>query len=444
MLIRVPASPVRPLLTTMLRQALASAHAGRALRRYLRKDGDHLTIGRRRYDLRDYERVVVVGAGKAAAAMARAIEPFLGRHLDDGLVIVKCGHGLATKHIAVAEARHPLPDQAGLTAARRIMKLVTGLTARDLLIVLLSGGASSLMPAPVAGLRLSEKQRLTDQLLRSGASIAEVNTVRKHLSDLKGGRLAALSDATVVTFILSDVIGDDLSTIGSGPTVPDPTTYGHAVDCLRRHGLWTSAPRSVRRHLIRGVDGQLAETPKPGAKLFRRIQHEIIGNNATALAALIATARAAGWRTLLLPPFTKDARKAGVEMGTLAKRILMRRRPLPRPCCVMAGGETTVTVTGSGKGGRAQEFALAAAKAVAGLRGVYVAAVATDGTDGPTDAAGALVSGETWNRAKAMGLDLDAALSRNDSYRALKRLNCHITTGPTGTNVNDLYLVFVF
>ena len=444
MLIRVPASPVRPLLTRMLREALASVHASQALRRKLRKDGDYLTIGRRRYRLRDYERVVVVGAGKAAAAMARAIEPILGRHLDDGLVIVKYGHGLPTTRIAVVEAGHPLPDRAGLTAARRVMALVSGLSGRDLLFVLLSGGASSLMPAPVAGLTLREKQHLTDQLLRCGASIAEVNTVRKHLSDLKGGRLAALSDATVVTFILSDVIGDDLSTIGSGPTVPDPTTYGHAVDCLRRHGLWTSAPRSVRRHLTSGVQGRLTETPKPGAKLFRRIHHETIGNNAMALAALTATARAAGWPTLLLPPFTKEAREAGADMGALARRILRRQRPIARPCCVMAGGETTVTVTGSGKGGRAQEFALAAAKAVAGLRGVYVAAVATDGTDGPTDAAGALVSGETRNRAKAMGLDLDTALSRNDSYRALKRLNCHITTGPTGTNVNDLYLVFVF
>jgi glycerate 2-kinase len=444
MLMRIPVSRARPLLANMLKQALASAHAGRVLRRYLRKHGDHLTIGRRRYDLRDYERVVVVGAGKAAAAMAHAIEPILGRHLDGGVVVVKYGHGLPTTRIAVVEAGHPLPDRAGLTAARRIMKLVTGLTARDLLIVLLSGGASSLLPAPVSGVKLADKQRVTEQLLRCGAGIAEVNTVRKHLSKLKGGRLAALSDARIVTLILSDVIGDQLSAIGSGPTANDPTTYGDAIQCLRRYGLWSSAPRSVRRHLIRGVDRRLTETPKPGARLFRRIQHEIIGNNATALAALIATARAAGWRTLLLPPFTKDARKAGADMGTLAKRILMRRRPLPRPCCVMAGGETTVTVTGSGKGGRAQEFALAAAKAVAGLRGVYVAAVATDGTDGPTDAAGALVSGETWSRAKAMGLDLDAALSRNDSYRALKRLNCHITTGPTGTNVNDLYLVFVF
>jgi glycerate 2-kinase len=440
---RLPAFPVRPLLAHMLRQALASAHAGRALQRSLRKDGDHLTIGDHRYDLCDYERVVVVGAGKASAAMARAIEPILGRRLEGGLVVVNYGHLVPTKHIAVVEAAHPIPDRAGLVAARRLMTLVSGLTGRDLLFVLLSGGASSLIPAPVAGVTLGDKQRLTDQLLRCGAGIAEINTVRKHLSDLKGGRLAALSDATIVTLMVSDVIGDDLSAIGSGPTAPDPTTYKDAVRCLRRHGLWNSAPRNVRRHLTKGCDGRIAETPKPGARLFRRVQYEIIGHNATALVALADTARAAGWRTRVLPSFTNDARKAGAHLGALARRMLTAQRPA-RAYCVIAGGETTVTVTGSGKGGRAQEFALAAAKAVAGLCGVYVAAVATDGTDGPTDAAGALVSGETWSHAQQMGLDLDRAIARNDSYRALKRLGCHITTGPTDTNVNDLYLLFVF
>jgi glycerate-2-kinase len=428
----------------MLRQALASAHAGRALQSSLREDGDHLTIGRRHYDLRDYGRIVVVGAGKASAAMARAIEPILGRRLEGGLVVVDHGQGVPTKRIAVVEAAHPIPDRAGLVAARHLMALVSGLGGRDLLFVLLSGGASSLIPAPVSGITLGDKQRLTNQLLRCGAGIAEINTVRKHLSDLKGGRLAALSDATVVTLILSDVIGDDLTAIGSGPTAPDPTTYKDAVRSLRRHGVWNSAPPSVRRHLTNGCDGRMPETPKPGAEVFRHVQHEIICHNATALSALARTAKAAGWRTRLLPPFTNEAREAGAYMGAVAKRILLKRRPLPRPCCVIAGGETTVTVRGRGKGGRAQEFALAAAKAVSGLRGVYVIAVATDGRDGPTNAAGALVSGETWKSAERMGIDVDAALNGNDSYRVLKRLKCHITTGPTGTNVNDLYLLFVF
>ena len=444
MLIRIPASPARPLLAKMLRQALATTHAGRALHRSLRRDGDHLMIGGRRYDLRHYERIVVVGAGKASAAMAHAIEPLLGRRLDSGLVVVKYGHAVPTRRIAITEARHPVPDRAGLTAARRVMGLVSGLTSRDLLFVLLSGGASSLMPAPVSGVTLGDKQRVTDQLLRSGAGIAEINTVRKHLSELKGGRLAALSHATVVTLILSDVIGDRLSAIGSGPTAPDPTTFDDAIECLRRYGLWSAAPVSVRRHLKAGVDGQVAETPKPGARVFRRVQHEIIANNATALAAVTTTARAAGWRTVVLPPFTKAARETGAHLGALARRMLGSHPRISRRCCVVAGGETIVIVTGRGKGGRAQEFAVGAARAIAGLSGVHIAAVATDGSDGPTDAAGALVSDQTCYRARQMGVDLDAALARNDSYPALKHLNCHIMTGPTATNVNDLYLLFLF
>lgn len=441
---RLPVSPVRPLLATMLRQALASAHAGDAVRRILHRDGDELTIGVRRYHLSDYERIVVVGAGKATAAMARAIEPILGRHLDGGVVIVKYGHEQATKRIAVAEAGHPLPDRAGLAASRRVTEIVAGLSVRDLLFVLLSGGASSLMPAPVPGVTLTDKQRITVRLLRCGAGIGEINCVRKHLSTLKGGRLAALSGATIITLMLSDVIGDDMSVIGSGPTFPDRTTYGDAVACLQRYQLWASAPRAVREHLTNGVRKRLPETPKPGARLFRRIHHEIIGNNTTALTALTAAARSAGWRTLLLPPFTKEARDAGADMGALARRIVQQQRPIPNPCCVVAGGETIVTVRGNGRGGRAQEFAVAAAKAVAGLPRVYVAAVATDGSDGPTDAAGGFVSGDTWRRAGRIGVNLEAALTNNDTYRALKRLKCHIMTGPTDTNVNDLYLLFVF
>ena len=441
---RLPASPVRPLLTKMLKKALTSVHAGLAIRRTVLKDDDMLVVGSRRYDLRDYERIVVVGAGKASAAMARAIERILGRRLDDGLVSVKYGHSLPTKRIAVAQAGHPLPDRAGLTAARRIVALVKGLNARDLLLVLVSGGASSLMPAPVSGLTLSTKQRITDQLLRCGADITDINTVRKHLSDVKGGRLATLSEATIVTLVLSDVIGDDLSAIGSGPTAPDPTTFRDAVRCLRRYGLWALAPSAVRRHLTNGVEGRLADTPKPGAKLFRRVQHAIIGNNAMAVTALTAVARSEGWRTHVLPPFINEAREAGAQIGAMAKRILLQGRPLSRPCCVVAGGETIVAVKGGGKGGRAQEFAVSAAKAIAGLSGVCVAAIATDGTDGPKDSAGALVSGETWDRADQLRIDLDLALRRNDTYRALTCLNGHIVTGPTGTNVNDLYLLFVF
>lgn len=440
---QLPASPIRRLVTRMLRQALNASHAGKALRRTIQKDGERLTIGSRLYDLRDYERVVVVGAGKASATMARAIEPLLGRRLDSGLVIVKYGHAVSTTRITVEEAGHPVPDRAGQAATRRLLALTSSLTARDLLIVLLSGGASSLMPAPVSGVTLADKQRVTRQLLRCGAGIGEINTVRKHLSKIKGGCLAASTKATIVTLILSDVLGDDLSAIASGPTAPDPTTYDQAVDCLKRYRLWSSTPRSVRAHLEQGRRGRHAETPKPGAALFRRNHHEIIGNNESALAALTSTARSAGLRTVLFPAFMGEARVAGAQMGSFARSVLARQGWKLKPCCLIAGGETTVTVKGRGGGGRAQEFAVAAAQAIAGLPNVWMAALGTDGTDGPTDVAGALVNGDTWNRARRIGVDLSAALKRNDTYPALKRLRCHIITGPTGTNVNDLYLAFI-
>jgi glycerate 2-kinase len=440
---QLPASPIRPLVTRMLRQALNASHAGKALRRTIQKNGERLTIGSRLYDLRDYERVIVVGAGKASATMARAIEPLLGRRLDSGLVIVKYGHAVSTTRITVEEAGHPVPDRDGQAATRRLLALASSLTARDLLIVLLSGGASSLMPAPVSGVTLADKQRVTRQLLRCGAGIGEVNTVRKHLSKIKGGRLAASTKATIITLILSDVLGDDLSAIASGPTVPDPTTYGQAVECLKRYRLWSSTPRSVRAHLEQGRRGRHAETPKPGAVLFRRHHHEIIGNNELALAALTSAARSAGLRTVLFPAFRGEARVAGAQMGLFARSVLARQGSKAKPCCLIAGGETTVTVKGRGRGGRAQEFAVAAAQAITGLPNVWVATLGTDGTDGPTDVAGALVSGETWNRARRIGVDLSAVLKRNDTYPALKRLRCHIISGPTGTNVNDLYLAFI-
>ena len=440
---QLPASPVRQLLIRMLKHALDAVNGGKAVQQAIHKTGNVLTIGSRRYDLRKYRRIVVVGGGKAAASMARAIEPIIGRRLESGVVITKYGHTVRTKCIRVVEAGHPVPDRAGLAAAREILSLASSLTREDLLVVLLSGGASSLMPSPVSTVTLADKQHVTKLLLRCGAGIRDINSVRKHLSNLKGGRLAASTHATMLTLILSDVIGDDLSAIASGPTAPDPSTYHDAIDCLRQYRLWTSVSRSIRAHLRRGSEGQLTETPKPGTRLFQKVHHEIIGNNQAALDAMISSARAAGMRTVLLSPLIEDARVSAAYLGSLARSILTKQEPIPRPCCLVAGGETTVHVRGAGRGGRAQEFAVAAAKVVAGLPKVYVAGVATDGTDGPTDVAGALVDGKTWQRAGRLGIDLNAALKQNDTYRALKRLGSHIITGPTGTNVNDLYLLFV-
>ncbi|BFU95230.1 MAG: Glycerate 2-kinase [Nitrospira sp.] len=444
MTIRLPKSPVSSLLKQALRRAIETVEGGAAVRRAVRRRGDVLTIASRRVDLRRYERLIVLGAGKATASMARAAELLLGNRLQGGLVVVKYGHAVPTRRITVREAGHPYPDRAGFYAARGVMRLASGLSERDLLIVLLSGGASSLLPAPVPDISLSDKQRVTRRLVRSGASIQDINTVRKHLSALKGGGLAAMTSARIVSLILSDVLGDDISAIASGPTAPDPTTFRQAIDCLKHYRLWSSLPASIRRHLDRGRRGAVAETPKPGAPCFRRVVNVLIGSGALAVAEAARAVRGAGLRTVIHSTgLTGEARLAGAEFGAMARTILRRGMPVRRPCCVIAGGETTVTVKGRGRGGRAQEFAAAAAQAVAGLPDVWVAAVGTDGTDGPTDVAGALVSGQTAAHARGWGIDLDAALKRNNTYPALKRLGAHIITGPTGTNVNDLYVLLV-
>jgi glycerate 2-kinase len=308
--------------------------------------------------------------------------------------------------------------------------------------VLLSGGASSLIPAPVEGVSLADKQQLTQLLLRSGATIQEINVVRKHLSTIKGGRLAEATRARIVTVILSDVIGDELTAIGSGPTTPDPSTYRDAIAIMKRRRIWTKAPASIRRHLQRGEYGDVSETPKPGAARFRRVQHEIIGNNEMALVAAAQAAQHAGLRTVLFStPLVGEASRAGTTFASLAERFSEGKEIVRRPYCIVAGGETTVTVTGRGKGGRAQEFAAAAAYEIAGLHKTWIAAIGTDGTDGPTDVAGAVVSGSTLDQAKRKGVILRRALTQHNTYPALHALKSHIVTGPTGTNVNDLYLL---
>jgi len=441
---RFPPSPIQSLLRKLIVRGLAAVDARKGVGRAISRNGDELVIGRKRYDLRRYERVVVAGAGKATAWMALAVEQRLGPRLQGGIIVVKHGHVVPTKRIVVAEAGHPVPDRSGQRAAARLCAMAAELGRRDLLIVLLSGGASSLLPSPVAGVTLADKQRTTQELLRCGASIREINTVRKHLSRIKGGRLAELTEATVVTLILSDVLGDDLSAIASGPTVPDPTTYQDAVAILKRHRIWRAVPQRVRQHLYRGCQGFASETPKPGSSLFRRAHYHIVGNNAAAVTAVACAAREAGLRTLVhKPALIGEAREAGKRFGALARDIVRAGKPLQRPCCVVAGGETTVTVTGKGTGGRAQEFGAAAALEIAGLTKVWVVAIGTDGTDGPTDAAGVVIDGETVARAQRLSVDLKGALKRHNTYPALKRLHQLIITGPTGTNVNDLYLLLV-
>ncbi len=436
---------VRTRLGRMLEAALNAVDPAGAVRRAVHRTGTTLHIGKSRYNLRRYARVVAVGAGKAGAHMGKALEDRLGGKLDSGMVVVKYGHAVPTRVLKVLEAGHPVPDQAGQEAAVQLLNFVGGLDTKDLLFVLLSGGASSLLPAPAKGLTLQDKQQTTQLLLRSGATIGEMNTVRKHLSTLKGGGLAAATQARVVSLILSDVIGDDLATIGSGPTAPDPTTFADAYEILQRHRIWDLIPQRVRERLSQGMEGTVPETPKPEASLFRRVQNHIIGNNSAAVEAAAQAARKAGYRPLILSTsLTGEAKDVAKVYGALAREISRTGRPIKRPACLIAGGECTVTIRGDGKGGRAQEFALAAAHEIAGLPNVWVAGFGTDGTDGPTDSAGAVVDGQTVARAERAGLDPKGALLRNDAYPLFTTLDAHIMTGPTGTNVNDLYLLLAF
>lgn len=376
--------------------------------------------------------------------MARELETVLGDRLSGGLVVVKYGHGTGTRRVRVVEAGHPVPDRAGLQGAHRLLELVSRLTADDLLLVVLSGGASSLLPAPCPGVSLADKRRTTTLLLRSGATIQEINAVRKHLSAVKGGQLVAATRATVASVILSDVIGDDLGAIGSGPTAPDPSTFGDARAILDRFHLWTSLPARVRTHLTKGLSRQVPETPKPGARVFKRVHNQIVGNNCAAVDAVAAAAQSAGLRPLVLTTsLTGEAREAAKFLVALGREVRVSGQPVRPPACLVAGGELTVTMRGRGRGGRAQEFALAAAVEMAGLDDAVVAALGTDGTDGPTDAAGAAVSGETMRRAIRRGEDLRRALADNDSYPLFRRLGGHIVTGPTRTNVNDLYVALI-
>jgi len=431
-------------LRRILLAALDAAAPALAVRRALTLRRQTLRVDGRLYDLRRIAQVVAIGAGKASVPMARAVCEVLRGRLDSVFVVAPSPvPGRAKSEIAVVEAGHPIPDRRGMHAARHVLQLASSLGKDDLLIVLLSGGASSLLPLPAAGLTLTDKQRTTQLLLSSGATIAEVNAVRKHLSAIKGGRLAAATPASVLTLILSDVGGDDLGVIGSGPTAPDRTTFLDAVRIVRRYGLWERLPVAVRIHLVEGMAGWRDETPKPRSLIFRRVQHAVVGNNRLAVAAAAKAAHKEGYESVLLGMFvTGEAGQFGRWMGELGKE-LAGRTTLPGPVCVLAGGELTVTACGPGKGGRAQEFALAAALAIQGTPGVWVAGFGTDGRDGPTDAAGAVTDGETVASAKRKRMDAARCLHKHDSYSFFKKVGGHIKTGLTGTNVNDLYVLMV-
>lgn len=439
-----PHSALRRKAASILAAAVQTVEPAAAVKRHVSRHGEVLRVGRRRYHLRRIRRVFVVGAGKAAAPMAAAIEQILGPRVSGGIVIVKYGHAVPLRRISIVEAAHPLPDAAGQRGAEQVLDLVRGAAPDDLVLCLFSGGGSALLPALVPGVSLEDEIAVTELLLRSGATIQEVNAVRKHLSRIAGGRLAQVSPARMAALILSDVLGNPLDAIASGPTVPDPTTYADALEIVRRYGLEDRIPVTVLAHLRRGAAGGEPETPKPGDSLFRHVQTVVVGSIEQAVAGAGARARALGFRTLVLTTFLEgEAREAARVFCSVVRSVRLRRAPLSLPACLLAGGETTVTVRGTGRGGRCQEFALAASQVLDGWADTVVAAFGTDGTDGPTDAAGAIVDGETATRARSLGLNAASALVHNDAYPYFQHLGDLLLTGPTRTNVNDIYLALV-
>jgi len=390
-------------------------------------------------------RVVVVGAGKASGAMAAAVEEAWGERVTGGLVVVKDGHLAETRRVKLVEAGHPVPDERGAAAARDLLALALGAGDQDLVLTLISGGASALTPAPAPPITLGDKQVMTRLLLAAGADINQLNAVRKHCSVLKGGQLArAAAPARVAALLLSDVIGDPIDVIGSGPTAPDASTFGEALGILDRFDLRQRAPASVRERLERGVRGETAETPKPDDAIFERVVNVVIGNNQLVVDAAASRAAALGLAPhVLTRSLHGEARDAARELVALGGEIAAGRGPIAPPACLIAGGETTVTVRGDGIGGRCQEFALAAALELEGRDGMAVLAAGTDGSDGPTDAAGAIADGDSAARARHLGLDPRAHLDRNDSNPVFAALGDLVVTGPTKTNLLDLYLVLV-
>ena len=421
---------------TIWRAALAAAAVGPLVRSVLRRDADTLTCGSLTVDLSHVSRVIVLGCGKAAAAMAAAVEAVLGDRITKGFVVVKDGYTLPTRIVEVAEAGHPVPDRRGLAAAERILSMAEGATPHDLIVFVISGGGSALLPAPAAPVSLEQKQEVTRLLLGAGATIGELNAVRKHLSRLKGGQLArAGAPATILTLVLSDVIGDPLDVIASGPTAPDPSTFGDALEVLARRGVLDRVPWTVRDRLEAGARGEIAETPKPGDRLFSGVKHVVVGNNRLVVQAAAGAATALGYPALVASGAIEG------EASAAAPELVAQGRELSPPGCLVAGGETTVTVRGGGQGGRCQEFGLAAALALGDGDDLVVLAGGTDGTDGPTDAAGAVVDAGTVRRGRAAGLDAARALADNDAYTFLSAAGDLLVSGPTNTNLLDLYIV---
>ncbi len=438
----------------ILKAALSAVDPYSAVKNCLEYSGNILGIGKLKIDISHLEHVSLIAFGKASYPMAAAVLDKIGPIVDNAIVVTKDGHDQAyllgkekyrNVHFKHYLAGHPVPDERSCKAAHSVLQRLQKCAEDDLVLVLVSGGGSALLTSPIPPLTIQDMQDLTGKLLASGANIHKINTLRKHLDQVKGGGLArAARPARVVSLILSDVVGDDLDVIASGPTVPDPSTYRDAGDILSEYGMQEMIPANIRARIADGLEGKVKETPKPGDACFNKVSNIIVGNNSLALEAAAAQARSEGLQTLILTSYLQgEASQAGKFFGAVARQIAKQNQPLKRPCCILAGGETTVTLKGNGLGGRNQEMALGALEDMAGLRGAYFVTLASDGGDGPTDAAGAVVTSDSLARAKSMGLNPATFLACNDTYHFFESLNDLMKPGPTQTNVNDLCLLLM-
>jgi len=436
---------IKEILIKIFMAGLRAVDPEEAVRRHVELVGNRLRVGEHFYPLGGFKRIIVTGAGKGTAPMAKALEEILGNRLTNGWIIVKYGHGLPLKKIQVMEAGHPVPDQAGLEATSFILDRLRECSAEDLVLCAFSGGGSALTPAPLPPLSFSEKQQTTRLLLESGATINELNALRKHLSAGKGGKFAKLAyPATVISLFLSDVVGDPLDVIASGPTVPDPSTYSDCLKIVERYGLGHKLPISVLDLLNQGKQGLIEDTPKAGDIVFEKVQNLVVGSNRAALLAAATEAKLLGYQSLILSSFIQgEAREVGAIFASIGKEIVASGHPISPPACILAGGETTVTIRGSGKGGRNQELSLAAAIALQGMPQIAILSAGTDGTDGATDAAGAFADGVTSKEALQQGINPVDCLLNNDSYFFFNQLGQLFKTGPTRTNVMDLICLLV-
>jgi hydroxypyruvate reductase len=434
----------------IFRASLKRVDPYEAVRRFVRLDGSKLLLDEKgesetALDLQAFARIFVVGGGKATAPMVRAVEDILGDRVTKGIINVKYGFAEKLLRTEIIEAGHPLPDQKGWEGAQKIVDLLQSAGERDLVFSLISGGGSALLPLTARGISLAEKKALTQQLLECGATIEEINTLRKHLSLSKGGQLArAAFPATTVNLMLSDVVGDKMDVIASGPFVPDQSTFQEAWAIIEKYGL-TDIPESTKAHLLKGLEGKIPETPKAGDVVFSRVRNRIVGSNLLALEAAKEEAERLGYRTLILSSTVEGETKEVARVHTaIAREILASGQPLRVPACVISGGETTVTIRGQGLGGRNQEFCLAAALDLTDLPPrVVVLSGGTDGNDGPTPAAGALVDKHTVQRGIEAGMKAAEFLRNNDSFHFFEKTGELLITGPTKTNVMDVRLVLV-